>query len=125
MSEHGDDLRALDARKPLQEIVHARARLEILEQGAHRNPGAREHAGSSDAAGNAFNGGASRPSPSFRFYPVPRAAPDQLSVRRRASSAVGESPANGARPGALKMGRHVSVVSDAGRVARWWSMHHH
>ena len=61
VSEHGDDLRALDAWKPLQEIVRARALFENLEAGAHRNPGAREHAGSSDAAGNAFNGGASRP----------------------------------------------------------------
>ena len=61
MSKHGDDLLTIDARKPFQEIVRARARLQILEQGAHRNPRAREHPRSSHAAGNAFNGGARCP----------------------------------------------------------------
>ena len=52
VSEHGDGLLALDARKPLQEIAHARARFEVLEQGAHGNPRAGEYAGSPHTAGN-------------------------------------------------------------------------
>ena len=59
----------VERRRACRAIAHARARLEMLEQGAHRNPGAREHAGSSDAAGNAFNGGTS--CPIHRFDPIP------------------------------------------------------
>jgi hypothetical protein len=42
--------------KPLEEIIHAGALLEILEQRAHGHARAREHPGAADAFGGTLDG---------------------------------------------------------------------
>ena len=74
MLEYRIDLRARNARKPLEEIHDRGAAFEVLEEGADGNAGAAEQPFATDLSGDALNSGTQAPVEHTEVYSeaVPR-----------------------------------------------------
>jgi hypothetical protein len=66
--EHRIDLRARDARKPLEEIHDRSTAFEVLEEGANGNTGAAEQPLAADLSGNTLNSGTQAPVEHVEVY---------------------------------------------------------
>ena len=53
--DHGVDLLARDARKPLEEVLNGGTALDVLEERLHRYTGTLEKPGAADFPGDTFN----------------------------------------------------------------------
>src|SRR5262249_42901327 len=92
MLQDGFDLFPGDALEPLEELVHAGAALEVLEEGADGNAGALEEPRAAHLAWDALHGGALTPVEHGRELTTPGVRPRSsrsARTRRRSSSSTG------------------------------------